>query len=794
MTTALFALGLLYWTATMSFIVFIVQFSLRYWGAWAGRIQSAIWTTTFIVIFIIPFSPFLIPYSVTGRLHTIHWLELNGWVILLIWGIGALIQGVRLLRSWMNARTLRKTSQMILCRDWIQDFDGLRRTMFLGNSVILQKSDAVTSPLLAGLIHPQLLLPSDFARESSLSERKAVLAHELAHVHRYDLIVHYAVQLMSVIFWFWPPFWILQKHLYDEQDRACDEYSSAVMGGCEAYAESLVSVAKRNLKADKPDLSLAFSHTPSGLRGRIERLLNQDESKFARVSLKTKAVLVCCSLFVLYVSGLVGQAVMPTEIVSPNNIFFKAVAGLIGESAQNGFYVRFVESHKVYDDEKPASFQIAFNQVMNAPTSESLTMRGSMSGDIQWESTSKPSQIFSIQPLQRLFPGECIEVSLTSQWRSMAGFNLDRCRIWRFWAPVLQRVERKDIVQSVVMSDADTQDVLFGDMNNDGWLDLVSINKYASNTVHLNNGSGKFESKDIFSFGNLGDASVDAELADFNGDGFLDVAVANDDRQANYVYINIGDGKRFTQKSFGVPGSTKSLTAADLDGDGDVDLSTGEFEEFVHSVFLNDGDGEFVESKHIESITEVLAVSSGDVDGDGDVDLVYGTKGWENNYIFLNDGDGKFSKRIEDFVYGGIERMKIADMNRDGYLDIICRKTYPDGNDIDSIEINYNRGDGVIRRSDCVALIPEKLARDVRDFCIGDINGDGFLDIIVAVDDERYAVYQNVGESKFPSNQFTPTWGKNVWDSSSIAVGDVNNDGDLEIVVGFHNLANLLIH
>ena len=117
-----------------------------------------------------------------------------------------------------------------------------------------------------------------------------------------------------------------------------------------------------------------------------------------------------------------------------------------------------------------------------------------------------------------------------------------------------------------------TASVSLGDVNGDGALDVVIANGRhwpGLHRVDLNDGGAAFTL--ARRLGRKSPASYAVPLADFDGDGDLDVAVGND-RTRNFVFLNDGTGRFEAGATFGTPRSTRSLTLADLDGDGDLDL------------------------------------------------------------------------------------------------------------------------------------------------------------------------------------------------------------------------------
>lgn len=209
-------------------------------------------------------------------------------------------------------------------------------------------------------------------------------------------------------------------------------------------------------------------------------------------------------------------------------------------------------------------------------------------------------------------------------------------------------------------------------------------------------------------------------------------------------------------------------------------------------VMRNRGDGTF-EQHRVVPTPQLYPyfVSLGDLDGDGDLDLVTNNLYDKRVLVFLNPGDGAFdqyTQYLADDSYGAGNHA-LADVNGDGYLDLIVAL-----NADNAIELFLNRGDGTFESH---AKFPAEGELPIP-VAAADLDGDGFPDLVVGHDwSETVAVFFNDGGGGFatpgapyelPKDVYTDPW----W----IVVGDVDGDGDLDIVVTsgfagqFHVLRN----
>jgi hypothetical protein len=264
------------------------------------------------------------------------------------------------------------------------------------------------------------------------------------------------------------------------------------------------------------------------------------------------------------------------------------------------------------------------------------------------------------------------------------------------------------------------------DFNGDGHQDMAVANESgASVSVLLGNGSGGFATAVDHTVGT--DPYSDpysVAVADFNGDGKLDLAVACGYPGSVAVLLGDGSGGFATAVDHPVSASPRSVAVGDFNGDGKKDLAVAPSASGV-SVLLGDGSGGFaapVDHSIGAGLPESVAV--GDFNGDGKDDLAVTTAGFGPTsylvWILLNDGSGGFAAAVDYPV--GAYPYSVADFNGDGKLDLATANL-----ESDTASIVLGKGDGTF-----AAPTDYAVGSGPRSVAVADFNGDGKPDLAAA--------------------------------------------------------------
>jgi hypothetical protein len=324
--------------------------------------------------------------------------------------------------------------------------------------------------------------------------------------------------------------------------------------------------------------------------------------------------------------------------------------------------------------------------------------------------------------------------------------------------------------------------VAVGDVNGDGRLDLAVANNRSDNvSVLLGHGDGTFQTAVNYPVGSCsgpGQRSFPWSVAigDLNGDQVPDLAVAASGCHIVSILLGNGDGTFQAGREFGAGVSPVSIAPGDFNGDQVPDLAVANFASGVASgvsVLLGNGDGTFRAAERYATGTEAQAVAVGDFNGDGRLDLAVANNGSDNVSVLLGNGDGTFQTAVNYAARRQPRSVAVGDFNGDGRPDLAVANFDLFNTDVDDVSVLMGKGDGTFFAAVNYPSGAGPMSW-VHPISVGvaDFNGDGKPDLTVANQDNSVSVLLGNGDGTF---HVAGTFAAHIH-PMSVAVGDFNGD------------------
>ncbi len=189
---------------------------------------------------------------------------------------GVLVMLVRLLLGLYGGQKLRRVSEPVDDPNILTALARQAKLLGLAFTPAVAYCHEILVPTVVGLLRPMVLLPLSLTTGLTIDQIEVILAHELAHLRRYDHLVNIVQRLIEAFLFFHPAVWYLSRLVRVERELCCDDCVLAAGGKPTTYAASLVHVAELCLKSKSniPNAAaLGLADRSSNLRRRILRLL-----------------------------------------------------------------------------------------------------------------------------------------------------------------------------------------------------------------------------------------------------------------------------------------------------------------------------------------------------------------------------------------------------------------------------------------------------------------------------------------------------------------------------------------
>lgn len=200
------------------------------------------------------------------------------WLVLL-WVGGVLLFSIRLVRGWTAARGLRTHGAAPAAAPVRAMLERLVARLRVRRPVELLESALVQVPAVIGWLRPVILVPASALTGLPPQQLELLLAHELAHVRRYDYLVNLVQSVIEALLFYHPAVWWVSRRIREEREHCCDDLVVQVCGDAHGYATALVGMER--LRTEPPQLALAATGGVGGgsLLHRVRRLIRPGSTR-----------------------------------------------------------------------------------------------------------------------------------------------------------------------------------------------------------------------------------------------------------------------------------------------------------------------------------------------------------------------------------------------------------------------------------------------------------------------------------------------------------------------------------
>ena len=184
------------------------------------------------------------------------------------WLLGVFVFALRIAFGLAVLEQLRRRNLIALPEALVIRFRILQHRLGIRRVIQYCECHSLNVPAVIGLFHPVVLLPVRALTGLTPEQLEAVIAHELAHIKRFDVAVNFFQVIAETLFFFHPAVWWLNKRIRADREDCCDDVAIAECGSTVGYARALATMETWR---DVPDFAMAVTGSPVATR--VARLL-----------------------------------------------------------------------------------------------------------------------------------------------------------------------------------------------------------------------------------------------------------------------------------------------------------------------------------------------------------------------------------------------------------------------------------------------------------------------------------------------------------------------------------------
>ena len=199
-----------------------------------------------------------------------------------VWLAGVCFLALRAAGGWWRLRSLRRSAQVSVPLAVQRSFAKVVGQLRLAQPVVLRLSREVISPMAMGIWRTSVILPLSVATSLPAEQLEAVLAHELAHIRRWDYFCNLLQTAIECLFFFHPAVWWMSRRTRELREVCCDEIAARTCADPGIYAEALLQMEEQ--RAEHLQLGVALHGKGGTLLNRIRRVMGERTMEYGSKS------------------------------------------------------------------------------------------------------------------------------------------------------------------------------------------------------------------------------------------------------------------------------------------------------------------------------------------------------------------------------------------------------------------------------------------------------------------------------------------------------------------------------
>ena len=199
-----------------------------------------------------------------------------------VWLAGVCFLALRAAGGWWRLRSLRRSAQVAVPPAVQRAFAKMVGQLRLAHPVVLRVSREVISPMAMGIWRTSVILPLSVVASLPAEQLEAVLAHELAHIRRWDYFCNLLQTAIECLFFFHPAVWWMSKRARELREVCCDEIAARTCADPGIYAEALLQMEEQ--RAEHLQLAVALHGKGGTLLNRIRRVMGEGTMEYGSMS------------------------------------------------------------------------------------------------------------------------------------------------------------------------------------------------------------------------------------------------------------------------------------------------------------------------------------------------------------------------------------------------------------------------------------------------------------------------------------------------------------------------------